>query len=655
MLSLNKMMAVALLLFLAALMASCGKEPAKEPNKESPTPTVGTEPAKNSPTPQVCQKCSDGKPTTTTIGDDGLSRLKVLEGYAGTLKNQCSETVQKNCRIETPKKDNYGFYNDYVGYCTTGYGHLVEKKLCKDIDQKKLDDLAWIKTEADADKKLRSDVADEYGKAVNDYVKVPLCQAQFDALVLLVFNIGAPNFKSSTVVRKLNEGDYKAAADAFSLFNKSGTPLTFDPGLATRRATEATLFRTQDVKPEKVPCARGTGDIHLETFDGLNYDLQAVGEFVALKDTDGQVTFQIRLEPWWGLRPVTMATAVAARVDGAKVAIHSKPQPQLYVNGKAINLERGAGMSLGEAGGITFTGTSWVIAWPDGTVAWIKLGGYFDLFVSPGSSAGKLVGLFGNADGKLEGDLVARDGFVLPAEISFQELYGRFAESWRISQDESLFHYAEGESTATYTDRSAPREDVTLDSLDPAARAEAERRCRAAGITAPVPLAECTLDLAVTGDDSFLFSAALAQSVTRQVTDSSSVSKEPGSLMVSGTGKESYFVYDAAGKDPITSSRTTNSVTELLPGTYTVVLNGSRQRVEVTPGQQAVVKAGSLTVSGTGKESYYIYDEAGKESLTSSRTTNSVTELLPGTYVVKLGERNFTASVKAGELATVSP
>jgi len=77
--------------------------------------------------------------------------------------------------------------------------------------------------------------------------------------------------------------------------------------------------------------------------------------------------------------------------------------------------------------------------------------------------------------------------------------------------------------------------------------------------------------------------------------------------------------------------------------------------VEVTPGQQAVVRAGSLTVSGTGMESYYVYDVAGKESLTSSRTTNSVTELLPGTYVVKVGERSFTVSVKAGELATVNP
>jgi hypothetical protein len=253
--------------------------------------------------------------------------------------------------------------------------------------------------------------------------------------------------------------------------------------------------------------------------------------------------------------------------------------------------------------------------------------------------------------------LVARNGLVLSTEFSSTDLYGRFAESWRISQDESLFYYAQGESTATFTDRSVPRESVTLASLDPAKRADAERQCRAAGITAPGPLAECTLDLAVTGDRSFLSSAALAQAVSRNGIASPSTATtaggQAGSLMVSGTGKQGYEVYDDIGKKRLSYERPTNSVTEILPGTYTVNLNASRQHVTVTPGQQAVVQAGSLVVSGTGN--YEVFDDSGKKRLTYERPANSVTELLPGTYVVKVGQQSFRAVVRAGQRATVTP
>src|SRR5437016_2164980 len=124
-----------------------------------------------------------------------------------------------------------------------------------------------------------------------------------------------------------------------------------------------------------------------------------------------------------------------------------------------------------------------------------------------------------------------------------------------------------------------------------------------------------------------------------------------GRLMVCGTGKETYNVFDATGKD-LTNYRPTNSVTELLPGTYTVLLNGSQQRVEVTPGQQAVVRAGSLIVSGTGKETYNVFDATGK-ALTNYRPTNSVTELLPGTYTVLLNGSQQRVEVTPGQQAVV--
>jgi hypothetical protein len=315
-------------------------------------------------------------------------------------------------------------------------------------------------------------------------------------------------------------------------------------------------------------------------------------------------------------------------------------------------------MSLGKPGGITFTKGAWVIAWPDGTTGRIRASGrHLDLLVGPGTSAGTLVGLLGNADGNPKGDLVARDGLVLGTKFSSAELYGRFAESWRINQDQSLFHYAQGESSATFTDRSVPREHVTLASLGAAPRAAAERVCRAAGITASDPLAECTLDLAVTGDRSFLSSATLAQAVSRDRIASRSAATtagvQAGSLLVSGTGKQGYVVFDDIGKKRLTYERPTNSATELPPGTYTVVLNASRQRVTVTPGQQAVVQAGSLVVSGTGKQGYVVFDDAGQHRLTYERPTNWVTEIFPGTYTVVLNTSRQRVTVTPGERTVV--
>lgn len=76
--------------------------------------------------------------------------------------------------------------------------------------------------------------------AVNQKVKVPLTQEQFDALVSLVFNIGANAFSRSTLLKKLNRKDYQGAADQFNVWVKQkGKTLT---GLVRRRAEERSYF-----------------------------------------------------------------------------------------------------------------------------------------------------------------------------------------------------------------------------------------------------------------------------------------------------------------------------------------------------------------------------------------------------------------------------
>lgn len=90
----------------------------------------------------------------------------------------------------------------------------------------------------------RSDKALKAANPINRLVTVPLTQNQFDALGSLVFNIGAGNFQSSTLLRLLNQADYEGAADQFLVWNKGRVNgvLTVLNGLVTRRAAERALF-----------------------------------------------------------------------------------------------------------------------------------------------------------------------------------------------------------------------------------------------------------------------------------------------------------------------------------------------------------------------------------------------------------------------------
>lgn len=72
--------------------------------------------------------------------------------------------------------------------------------------------------------------------AIKRCVTVPLHQHEYDALASFSYNVGASAFCSSTLVRKLNAGDYAGACAEISRWDKqSGRVL---PGLTKRRADE---------------------------------------------------------------------------------------------------------------------------------------------------------------------------------------------------------------------------------------------------------------------------------------------------------------------------------------------------------------------------------------------------------------------------------
>lgn len=98
-------------------------------------------------------------------------------------------------------------------------------------------------TQEKADNDLIMNVADAVD-TVNDHVTVPLTQNQFDALVDFTFNCGAGAFKSSTLLKKLNAGDYGGAVAELARWNKDNGKVV--AGLTRRRAAEQDLFIRAD-------------------------------------------------------------------------------------------------------------------------------------------------------------------------------------------------------------------------------------------------------------------------------------------------------------------------------------------------------------------------------------------------------------------------
>ncbi|MDN4481843.1 lysozyme [Demequina muriae] len=118
-------------------------------------------------------------------------------------------------------------YRDSGGRWTIGYGHTAGVREGDTI------------TQAQADTFLKADVAATV-HAVNGMVKVPVSQCQFDALVDFAFNCGANALMHSTLLKKLNAGDYDGAAAEFLRWDHDNGQRV--AGLTKRRTADKTLF-----------------------------------------------------------------------------------------------------------------------------------------------------------------------------------------------------------------------------------------------------------------------------------------------------------------------------------------------------------------------------------------------------------------------------
>jgi GH24 family phage-related lysozyme (muramidase) len=129
-------------------------------------------------------------------------------------------------------------YNDSAGHATIGVGHLIHRGPVTAADRQRFAGF----TRADAIRLLKSDVASREA-AVTSMVNVALNQNEFNALVSFVFNIGAGGFGQSTLLRKLNAGDRRGAADELLRWKVGG------PGLIFRRQRERALFLSGAPEP----------------------------------------------------------------------------------------------------------------------------------------------------------------------------------------------------------------------------------------------------------------------------------------------------------------------------------------------------------------------------------------------------------------------
>ena len=140
------------------------------------------------------------------ISNDGINLIKQFEG----------------CVLSA--------YKCPAGVWTIGYGHT------KNVKQ-------GMKITKEQASNLLIDDLKIYESYVNKYVKVKLNQNQFDALVSFTFNCGGGALKSSTLLKKINKGDYAGAANELLRWNKANGKVL--SGLTRRRKAEKALFLKQ--------------------------------------------------------------------------------------------------------------------------------------------------------------------------------------------------------------------------------------------------------------------------------------------------------------------------------------------------------------------------------------------------------------------------
>ena len=160
------------------------------------------------------------------FSNNGIELLKQLEG--------CVKKGDKHIVYDDKTGRSVDINVSLPHGATIGYGHLIKPG----------ENFSGGITERVATELLRADIATAQ-RAVQNNITVPLTQNQYDALVIFAYNIGAKNFANSTVVKYINNPNFKSSIypdlkSSWLAWNKSGGRVM--PGLIRRRTQEWNLF-----------------------------------------------------------------------------------------------------------------------------------------------------------------------------------------------------------------------------------------------------------------------------------------------------------------------------------------------------------------------------------------------------------------------------
>lgn len=177
---------------------------------------------------------------------------------------------------------------DRPGLLTIGYGHTDAAGPPKVV-------AGMTITEQEAQDILRSDLG-KVEASVERTVKVKINDNQFAALVSFVYNVGENNFAGSTLLRKLNAGQYDVVPSELMKWTKANGVTV--KGLANRRAAEGALWVKGATFTAPKPQAATATKIGGSTTSGA---------------VAGATAAQNGL-PWWAVIGIAVAVAVIAYV-----------------------------------------------------------------------------------------------------------------------------------------------------------------------------------------------------------------------------------------------------------------------------------------------------------------------------------------------------
>lgn len=178
------------------------------------------------------QANSAGSSDLEVVSPDGTDPVNDALGALGGLASVNATTYSGDAVAATKQAEGESLsaYPDAGGW-SIGFGHHIASS-------------GETESDAQATEDLGGDL-DKAANVVNNAVNVDLTQGMFDALVCFVYNVGAGKFLASTLLRRLNAGDYQGAYEQFPrwVHSSANGVLVVNPGLAARRRVEQALWQ----------------------------------------------------------------------------------------------------------------------------------------------------------------------------------------------------------------------------------------------------------------------------------------------------------------------------------------------------------------------------------------------------------------------------